>query len=213
MRCLSAVSSLAGATAACFALSFVAQAADKPSAEEGWVTLFDGKSFDGWKAAENEKSWKIENGAIVANGPRSHLFYVADKKPFVNFEFKAEVMTRPNSNAGIFFHTQYQAEGWPRIGYESQVNNTYKDPQKTGSLYNTVKILVAPAKDDEWYTHHIIVQGKHIVTKINDKTVVDYTEPDDVSGTARLGEGTFALQAHDPGSTVLFKNLRVKRLP
>jgi hypothetical protein len=64
-----------------------------------------------------------------------------------------------------------------------------------------------------WFTQYIKVDGKHVVVKIDGETVVDYTEPDDVGGTVRLGEGTFALQAHDPGSTVRYRNLKVRRLP
>jgi len=67
-------------------------------------------------------------------------------------------------------------------------------------------------------TQHIIVKGKHITIKIIDKTVVDYTEPDGKEAFSdgferRLGNGTFAFQAHDPDSTAYFKNIRVKRLP
>ena len=123
-----------------------------------------------------------------------------------------EVMTKPGSNGGIFIHTQYQDEGWPAWGYESQVNNTQGDPQKTGGLYNTVKILEAPAKDNQWWTHHITVKGKRVIVKIDDKVVVDYIEPDDVEGTVRLSKGTIALQAHDPGSTVYFRNIQLKPL-
>jgi type II secretory pathway pseudopilin PulG len=194
--------------------------AEKPSGKvasqdgDGWVTIFDGKSMDGWKINESASSWKLTDGALVANGPRSHAFYVGAKEPFVNFEFKAEVMTKPNSNGGIFIHTTYQDEGWPKQGYESQVNNTFnRDPQKTGGLYNTVKVLEPAAKDNEYWTQHIIVKGNHVVVKINDKTVVDYTQPADKEGPVKLSAGTFALQAHDPGSTVYYRNIRVKRLP
>ena len=72
----------------------------KKKSDDGWVTIFDGKSFDGWKASENADSWKIEDGAFICEGPRSHLFYTGDEKPFVNFEFRAEVMTTPGSNGG-----------------------------------------------------------------------------------------------------------------
>lgn len=185
---------------------------------EGWVTIFDGKSMDGWKASENKDSWKLEEGALVCHGPRSHLFYVGDDKPFLNFEFKAEVMTTPGSNAGIYFHTKYQEEGWPKYGYEAQVNVSHPDPKKTGSLYGVVDVSNPPCKDNEYWTQHIIVQGKHVTIKINDQTVVDYTEPDAKAAFSkdfdrRLGSGTFALQAHDPDSKVSFKNIRVKRLP
>ena len=181
--------------------------------KDGWVTIFDGKSLDGWKINESPESWKLEDGKIVANGKRSHLFYVGDEKPFVNFEFQAEVMTKPNSNSGIFIHTKCQENDWPKQGYECQVNNSYNsDPQKTGGLYNTVKVLEAPAKDNEWFKYDISSRASTSVVKINDKTVVDYEEPDDVKGTIKLSSGTFALQAHDPGSTVYYRNIKVKRL-
>ena len=87
--------------------------------EEGFITIFDGKSFDGWKrATENTNTWKIEDGAFVTRGNRCHLFYVGDDKPFKNFELKVDVMTETNSNGGIYFHTKYQENGWPKYGFE-----------------------------------------------------------------------------------------------
>ena len=201
----------------CLASFGVAFAAD--SKEEGFVQLFDGKSFDGWKINEKKESWKIVDGAIVANGPRSHLFYVGDDKPFVNFELRVDVKTETEANGGIYFHSKFQEEGWPKYGFEAQVNNSpvgKKDPKKTGSLYAVKDVLELHVKDGEWYTETVIVKGKNVVIKINDKVVTDYTEPDDKKAgedfTRKLDKGTFALQAHDPGSTVHFKNIRVKRL-
>jgi hypothetical protein len=191
--------------------------AESHKPEAGWESLFDGKSLKGWKANENQDSFTVRDGCIVANAPgRCHLFYEA-KKPFKNFEFKAEVMTLPHSNAGIYFHTRYQNEGWPKAGFECQVNNTYHDPKKTASIYGVKDTLEAPANDDEWFEVYIKVDGKKVVTKVNGKMIVEWTQPADWKagdGFERiLGQGTFALQGHDPGSTVLFRNLRVKRLP
>ncbi len=199
----------------CLASVGAALAAD--SKEEGFVQLFDGKSFNGWKINESPESWKIEDGAFVAKGNRSHLFYVGDDKPFVNFELRVDVKTEPNSNGGIYFHTKYQDQGWPKYGFEAQVNNTYeKDPQKTGSLYAIKSVLDKNVDDNVWYTETIIVKGKNVKIKINDKVVVDYDEPADKKAgedfTRKIDQGTFALQAHDPGSRVHFKNIRVKRL-
>ena len=183
-----------------------------PAADDGFKSLFDGKTLDGWKINENKDAWSIEDGAIKSHGNRSHLFYVGDEKPFKDFHFVADVMTKTNSNAGIFIHTKWQENDWPKIGYECQVNNSYnKDPQKTGGLYNTVKVLEAPAKDDVWFKYEIIVKGKHVDVLIDGKKVVSYDQPDDKK-QPMLSEGTFALQAHDPGSTVFFKNIKVKRL-
>lgn len=196
------------------------ESAVTPVEEEGWISLFDGESFAGWKVNENEATFSIKDGAIVANGERSHLFYdgaVADHN-FKNFEFKAQVMTMPNSNGGIYFHTAFQDEGWPSKGYEVQVNNTHTDWRKTGGLYAIDDVKEPPTKDNEWFTQHIIVKGKNIEVRLNGETVVNYTEPDnperpDGMADRLIDSGTFALQGHDPGSTVHFKDIQVKILP
>ena len=185
--------------------------------EEGFVSLMDGKTFTGWKqATEHSSTWKIEDGAFVARGERCHLFYVGDEKPFKNFELKVDVMTGPVSNGGIYFHTKYQADGWPKYGFECQVNNTHGDWKKTGSLYDVVNVPGSPAKDNEWWTQHIIVEGNTVTVKINGQILLEYREPPGAQPgkdfTRKLDQGTFALQAHDPKSVVRYKNIRVKRL-
>lgn len=198
------------------ALSLTTLAA-APKDADGWVRLFDGKTLNGWKASEAVESWSVDDGALVAHGKRSHLFYVGDQKPFVNFELKADVWTEPGSNGGIYIHTQYQDSGWPRHGYEIQVNNTHKDPIKTGSLYGVTNVMnISPAQDRQWFTEHIIVQGNRIIVKVDGKTVVDFTEESGRKAgkdfTRKLSQGTFGLQGHDPNSIVRYKNILVKRL-
>ena len=185
--------------------------------EVGFVSIFDGKTFDGWKInKENPTTWKIEDGAFVARGERSHLFYVGDGKPFKNFELKVDVMTKPNSNGGIYFHTKYQDTDWPKHGFECQVNVSHGDWKKTGSLYDVVNVPSSPAQDNKWWTQHIIVQGRKVTVKVDDKIVLEYTQPLGAQAnkdyTRVLDEGTFALQAHDPKSVIQYKNIRVKRL-
>ena len=187
------------------------------SAEEGWVDLFDGKTLDGWKINENPQSWKVEDGAIVVQGqPRSHLFYEGDGKPFKNFELQVETWTEPGSNAGIYIHTKYQDSGWPKYGYEIQVNNTHGDPRKGASVYAVKDVLEAPAKDKTWFTYLIKVKDKTIQVYVDGKLVNEFTEePGRQPGkdfTRVLSEGTFALQGHDPKSIVKFRNIKVKRL-
>jgi hypothetical protein len=102
-----------------------------------WISLFDGKSLAGWKVGANAETFRVEDGMIVANGETAHLFYDGDVQShnFKNFEFKADVMTTPGSNSGIYFHTTYQESGWPAKGYEVQVNNSHTDWRRTGGLY------------------------------------------------------------------------------
>lgn len=198
----------------CFAAVLAAQAADS---EAGFVSIMDGKTFNGWKMAnEHTNAFTIVDGAFRANGERCHLFYVGDGKPFKDFELKVDVMTQPNSNGGIYFHTAYQETGWPKAGFECQVNVTHSDWKKTGSLYDVVNLGYTPAKDNQWWTQHITVKGNKVTVKIDGITVLEYNEPAGSQAGAefkrKISEGTFALQAHDPKSVVLFKNIRVKRL-
>lgn len=199
------------------------------AADAGWETLFDGKTLNGWKASENPSSWQIVDGALAAKGPRSHLFYAGkvSNHKFRNFELSVDVKTEGNANAGIYFHTEYQERGWPNKGFEFQVINTdftafetkhdYVERKKTGSLYGVRNIGRSPVKNDEWFNYRITVQGKTIRGYVNGRLMVDYTEPDEPfqtkPGYRVLSDGTFAFQCHDPHSTVLFKNIKVRCLP
>lgn len=179
---------------------------------DGWVSLFDGKTFTGWRASENPATFTIADGAIVVFGDRAHLFYEGPvgNHNFKNFEFKVTLMTTPGSNSGLFIHTAYQETGWPSQGYEVQVNQTHTDWRKTGSVYAVQDVKETFVKDNEWYTEHIIVQGKKITVKVNDKVINEYTETGDKT---RLVGGTIALQGHDPKSKVFYKDVMIKILP
>ncbi len=225
----------------------VALAADAPRPEEGFVSLFDGKTLDGWKVGENAKIFQVRDGMIVMDCPEgvgpAHLFYEGEvaHHDFKNFDLKVDVMTFPKANSGIFFHTRYQASGWPRLGIECQIDNSHVDWRRTGSLYNIkhiswgpetppknnkqdVTILEKPpVKDEVWYTQEIICQDGQITVKLDGKTVIEYKLADadkehKVTAMATwLPSGTFALQGHPPMpgqiSKVYFKNIRVKVLP
>ncbi|MGI8636052.1 MAG: 3-keto-disaccharide hydrolase, partial [Segetibacter sp.] len=119
-----------------------------------WISLFDGKTLNGWKVGANAETFKVEDGTIVVNGNTAHLFYdgpVMDHN-FKNFEFTTKVMTFPGSNSGIYFHTSYQDKGWPEKGYEVQVNNSHTDWRRTGSLYAIEDVKEVYVKDNEWFT-------------------------------------------------------------
>ena len=182
--------------------------------------LFDGSSLDGWtKADENPDAFSLdeEKGAIKAQGQRCHLYYTGNDRPYRDFELTMQVMTEPNSNGGVYIHTRYQDQGWPAGGFECQVNNSYeKDPKKTGSLYAVSNVMRQVVPDNEWFDYTIRVEGNHIQTMVNGEVLVDYYEPEGATpgkGFDRtLSAGTFALQAHDPGSVVYYKDIQVKRL-
>ena len=209
------------------AVAALLQAAS-PKQEAGFTSLFNGKDLTGWKIAGPAESFKVEDGAIVANGSASHAYYDGPVKnhSFRNFELKVDVMTRAGSNGGVYVLTEYQEIGgnerasgrFPSKGFEIQVNNSHSDQIRTGSLYHVVDINDQLVKDDEWFTEDIVVKGDTIAVKVNDKQTVNWTQPADWNGGREgpgrkiTGPGTIALQAHDPKSTVYYKNIRIKPL-
>lgn len=193
---------------------------------DGWIPLFDGKTLNGWKASEHDGTFSVVDGKIHVHGERSHLFYVgtAHDHDFKNFEFSAEVMTKPGANSGIYFHTAYQQVGWPSAGFEVQVNNTaggadgYLERKKTASLYSVRNVYKQFVPDNEWFRMHILVRGKEVQIRLNEMLVVDYVEPDtpyrsDLAFGRVINHGTFAIQGHDPGSESFFRNIKVRPLP
>jgi hypothetical protein len=196
----------------------------------GWQLLFDGKSLDGWKASESQGVFTVEDGCIVnftdaakakaAGLKKSHLFYAGPvaNHDFKNFELSVDIKTFPGANSGVYIHTAFQETGFPDKGYEIQVNNTHKDPKKGAGLYAVKDNFEAPAKDGEWYTMVVKVEGKRIQTFVNGKQIVDFTEPTPPApppkmAGRKLSSGTFAIQGHDPDSKVMMRNIKVRVLP
>jgi len=190
------------------------------AADEGFTPLFNGKDLTGWKASEHPDTFTVQDGAIVAHGARSHCFYTGSfhQHTFKDFELKVDILSLPKANGGVYIQTEYQETGWPSKGFEVQVNNTYPtDPRLTGSLYQVADNTAEVAKDNEWFTEDILVQGGLITVKVHDKVVDPWSQPPGWEGTKdfpgrRIGAGTIALQAHDAGSTVYYKNIRIKPL-
>jgi hypothetical protein len=185
-------------------ISLLACAVLLAAADEGWTSIFDGKTLAGWKANENAESWSVKDGAITGDGEKSHLFWMT--REFENCEFKADVKISDGGNSGMYFRTAF-GPGFPK-GYEAQVNSTHTDPKRTGSLYNFKNIYEQLVPPDTWFSQHIIAQGNHITIKVNGKTVVDYVDDKNT-----YKKGYLALQQHNKGSVVMFKNLVVKPLP
>jgi histidinol phosphatase-like PHP family hydrolase len=192
-----------------------------------WVSLFDGHSMNGWKPSEHKGSWSVQNGMLTAKGPRSHLFYDGPVKgaDFRNFELEVEVITQPECNSGVYFHTAYQESGFPEKGFEVQINNTaqgegnYRERKKTGSLYGLRNMYKQLVPDQKPFRIHITVRGKTIQVHLNGQLLVDYVEPTPPIVPAGgesgryLSRGTFALQCHNDGSFAAYRNVRVRPLP
>lgn len=203
----------------CCCLLLATLAAFSQQNNKSWMELFNGKNLDNWKVGKNAGTFSVDSGMIIVHGNTAHLFYDGPvmNHDFKDFELKVELMTYPGANSGIYFHTAFQEAGWPAKGYEVQVNNSHTDWRRTGSLYGIDDVKEVYVKDYEWYTEYIKVVGKHVTIKVNDKTVVDYTEPENVQrgkGNEQrvISSGTFALQGHDPNSIVHYRSVQVHPL-
>jgi len=192
-----------------------------------WAELFDGRSLRGWTPSEHKDSWQVVDGMLTANGPRSHLFYSGPvhNADFRNFELEVELITQPECNSGVYFHTQYQETGFPEKGFEIQVNNTargdggYLERKKTGSLYGLRNMYMQLVPDLKPFQYNIAVRGKNVQIRLNGQLLVDYVEPTPPVVPAGgekgrfLDRGTFALQCHNNGSRAAFRRVRVRPLP
>lgn len=187
--------------------------------EGGYTSLFNGKDLTGWKVGGPAESFSVENGVIVAHGVASHLFYdgSVQNHMFKNFDLKLDVMARNRSNGGVYVLTEYQEKGFPGKGFEIQVNVSHTDRIRSGSLYHVVDLSHIPAKDDEWYPMEIMVKDSTITITVKGSQVVRWTQPADWNGAydtpgRKIAPGTIAFQAHDPGSTTAYANIRIKSL-
>ncbi len=189
------------------------------SAEDGFVSLFDGKTLSGWEMKANAKNrdsskWEVKDGAIVGSGNASMLY--SPKGGYKNFVFRAEISINDKGNSGLYFRTPADPNGDFSKGYESQINATHGDPIKTGSLYTMVHLDKAAHGPDEFYTQEVEVQdvmyrGKPVTrirTRVNGKLLYEYQDYNPA-----WKEGHFGFQQHDPGSVVKIRKIEVKELP
>ena len=181
--------------------------------EKGWISLFDGKSLDGWEKIGNEKSvWEVKDGAICGSGPASML--VCTKGPYKNFRYLAEIKINDRGNSGLYFRTT-RKPGFTD-GYEAQIDSTHSDPIRTGSLYGMCHVYKRLVEPDQWFTYEISVRNDvwrarpvtRIKITVNGDELYEYL---DFAQTFK--EGHFAFQQHDPGSKVCIRKVELMEMP
>ena len=181
--------------------------------DKKWVSLFDGKTMEGWEKVGNPKSvWEVKEGALCGSGPASML--VCTKGPFKNFRYRAEVKINDKGNSGLYFRTT-RKPGFSN-GYEAQIDSTHRDPIRTGSLYGMCHVYKQHVKPDTWFKYEIEVRDdiwrRRPVTRI--KVTIDGNELYEYLDFAlTFKEGHFAYQQHDPGSKVCIRKIEVMELP
>ncbi len=185
-------------------------------AEEGWVSLFDGKTMSGWEFLKldpkGDSDWKVKDGALVGTGSASMIY--SPKGEYKNFKVRAELKVNDKGNSGFYFRARKEPSF--TVGYESQVNATHADPIRTGSIYTFVHLFDTPIKPDEYYTQEIEVIDKEyrgkivsqITVSVNGKILFTFLDHDRTHQA-----GHIAFQQHDPGSTVSIRKVEIMELP
>jgi len=189
----------------------------KDDKDKGWTPLFNGKDLTGWKVyPKGTGKWKVEDGVLIGSGNASHLF--SEKGDYRNFRYRVEAKINDKGNSGQYFRAKF-AKAFPP-GYEAQINATHGDKIRSGSLYPDYRDNYTDAEKkktlifdqliqpDEWFTQEVIAVGNHIVIKLNGKTTVDFVDEKN-----RHGKGHFAIQQHDPGTTIKVRKIEVAELP
>lgn len=168
--------------------------ADFPKDDDGWITLFDGKTFNGWRGYNREDvpaAWIIEDGAIKIKGSGAGEAGAADggdllfAHKFKNFEFEFEWKVAKTSNSGVFYMIQ-EVEGEPSYisapEYQVLDNENHPDAKlgvdgnrMSASLYDMIPAKPQNAKPfGEWNKGKIMSYKGTIVHYQNDEPVVEY---------------------------------------
>jgi hypothetical protein len=203
------------------------------AAEEGFVPLFDGKSFDGWTSARGNpitRGWKVEDEMIVYTGGGGSLY---SAKEYGDFELRFEWKLSKRGNSGVKYRVAKYSPGvyadpeW--LGYEYQI---WDDANRgTPAHMNTASIYLLQAPDEqkplkpigEFNESRIVAVGSRIEHWLNGKKVLE-VDTDDPMWWDRVAQTKFApvkdvfrnpkgrIQLQDHGDKVWFRNLRIREI-
>lgn len=199
----------------CLALALVCLAGVSSAADDGFQSLFDGKTLAGWKG--DPSLWSVEDGTIVGSTEAkkiTHNCFLCSEKTYKNFVIKLKFKMR-NGNSGVQVRSK-QHDGFRVTGYQSDI----AEARYMGILYEEGgRGILVDVKQDEvkkhfhrngWNEYVITCDGPHIKQVLNGYTTVDYTE----KSAKGAKEGIIALQLHvGPKMKICFKDIQIKELP
>ena len=174
------------------------------SQEAGWITLFDGKSLDGWDQV-GDSNWHVADGAIVADKLASKEFgYLVSKNSYKNFIVRVEFWPSDDANSGIYFRCLDPKKLTDRTCYEANIFDQRPDPTYgTGAITRYVEVNPMPKAGGKWNIYEVTAKGRDITVVLNGQT----------TATLRNGmfdEGPIALQ-HAAGA-IKVRKVEIKPL-
>jgi hypothetical protein len=191
--------------------------------EDGFVSLFDGKTLKGWTGAT--QGYSVENGAIVCQPKGGGNLFTEGE--FQDFVLRLEIKIPAGGNNGIGLRTPNAPGDMAYIAMESQVLDDASDKYKNikpwqhhGSIYGVVPAKPGSLKPaGEWNEEEITLKGRHVRIVVNGQTIVDAdldeaSKDGTVDGKKHPGltnvKGHIGFLGH--GSPVEFRNIRIKEL-
>jgi hypothetical protein len=188
------------ATLASVVLVSALAAAGTATGNDGFVTLFDGKSLDGFTQA-GEANWRVEDGAIVADkGKGGHL---VSKEKYKDLHVRIEFWSDEKANSGIFIRCAPDKIG-AKTCYEFNIfDNRPDQTYGTGSIVYIAEVNPMPKAAGKWNTMEAIAKGRQLTVIFNGQKTVDVSN-------GLWDEGHFTLQYG--GGALKFRKVEVKKL-
>lgn len=174
------------------------------SQEAGWITLFDGKSLDGWDQV-GESNWRVEDGAIVVDKMAGkEAGYLVSKNSYKNFVVRVEFWPSDNANSGIYFRCLDSKKITDRTCYEANIFDQRPDPSYgTGAITRYVEVDPMPKAAGKWNTYEVTAKGRDITVVLNGQTTAKLRN-------GMFDEGPIALQ-HGAGA-IKIRKVEIKPL-
>jgi hypothetical protein len=181
-------------------------------AEDGWVTLFDGKTLDHFDKV-GDANWRIEDGTVVAD--RGNGFLVT-KETYGDFQIRAEFWVGDDANSGVFIRCTDPAKITAENAYE--VNIWDDRPGKdyaTGAIVNIAKVDPMPKSVGKWNVYEITAKGGTFTIVLNGQQTVEGKDSKHANGRIALQHGLGNKDAagvvNDKG-VVKFRKVEIKKL-
>ena len=185
------------------ALEFIAPTLTREQIEDGWVSLFDGKTLFGWQANHGEHDWEVVDGAIRSESAHPGLLLTTIR--LSDFELRCDFRLEPGGNSGLFLRTLAEPADPAVDCYELNICDSHP-AFPTGSLVARQRVADSYPCEGEWHTYHVRVDGGNIRVQLDDRPILDFTEPPE-----RLRKiGFLGLQAN--GGRIEFRNVHLRPL-
>ena len=171
----------------------------KQEISDGWIALFDGETFFGWRP-QKAANFRVEAGAIVVDQGEQALLCTTTQ--FSDYILKLQFRADKNTNSGVFLRTPPAPKNVTEESFELNIASP-DNPFPTGSLVQRAKVE-GVGSDLDWHDYEVTMDGGHVVIKLDGKQILDYTDD------KAVGRGFIGLQ-HNSGR-VEFKNVKLKPL-